>query len=332
MTVYCQIIVTSTLESFNRFLLLGGRMMDRGISFGSELLGTVRVLIGARFHLEGLFSCVGREKTRRCPGVCVLFVLATFASASASSPGEAGSGSIAAWGARVVGPDLSADFVAVAAGGNHTLGVRDAWCGDGVVDEGEECDDGNTNDGDGCSSTCTVEAVCDVMPGSCPNRIGPFFVFGGSIPVSLLGTATFDVSDVDASTVRLALAGHPGRSISPSEAPVVEDTGTPFAGTPCDCHALQADGIDDLSMLFLLADVLVDLGVGRLSDRTEVELVVTGELIDGTPFTSEVDCILVRRPRRLFPMFRDLLWALRDKLPPPGEPGDGGRDRPRPQP
>ena len=30
-------------------------------------------------------------------------------------------------------------------------------CGDGVVDPGEECDDGNTADGDCCSSTCTLE-------------------------------------------------------------------------------------------------------------------------------------------------------------------------------
>ncbi|HEV8322591.1 MAG TPA: DUF4215 domain-containing protein [Myxococcota bacterium] len=35
-------------------------------------------------------------------------------------------------------------------------------CGDGTVDAGEECDDGNTADGDGCSSTCTDETgpVC----------------------------------------------------------------------------------------------------------------------------------------------------------------------------
>ena len=30
-------------------------------------------------------------------------------------------------------------------------------CGDGVVDENEQCDDGNTADGDGCSSTCQIE-------------------------------------------------------------------------------------------------------------------------------------------------------------------------------
>jgi cysteine-rich repeat protein len=30
-------------------------------------------------------------------------------------------------------------------------------CGDGVVDANEECDDGNTSGGDGCSETCTFE-------------------------------------------------------------------------------------------------------------------------------------------------------------------------------
>jgi len=32
-------------------------------------------------------------------------------------------------------------------------------CGDGVVDPGEQCDDGNTVDGDGCSATCQSELI-----------------------------------------------------------------------------------------------------------------------------------------------------------------------------
>ena len=34
-------------------------------------------------------------------------------------------------------------------------------CGDGTLNitAGEECDDGNTVDGDGCSATCTIEAA-----------------------------------------------------------------------------------------------------------------------------------------------------------------------------
>ncbi len=33
-------------------------------------------------------------------------------------------------------------------------------CGNGIVDLGEECDDGNTVSGDGCSATCTIEPIC----------------------------------------------------------------------------------------------------------------------------------------------------------------------------
>lgn len=33
-------------------------------------------------------------------------------------------------------------------------------CGDGALDPGEECDDGNLVDGDGCSSVCTIEPLC----------------------------------------------------------------------------------------------------------------------------------------------------------------------------
>ena len=32
-------------------------------------------------------------------------------------------------------------------------------CGDGLLSSGEACDDGNTANGDGCSSTCTIESV-----------------------------------------------------------------------------------------------------------------------------------------------------------------------------
>jgi cysteine-rich repeat protein len=45
--------------------------------------------------------------------------------------------------------------------GNHN---SDAKCGDGVVSTSEQCDDGNTTSGDGCSSTCIKE--------SSPSRCG----------------------------------------------------------------------------------------------------------------------------------------------------------------
>ena len=36
------------------------------------------------------------------------------------------------------------------------------YCGNGVVETGEECDDGNNVDGDGCSSDCMLEVSCQV--------------------------------------------------------------------------------------------------------------------------------------------------------------------------
>ena len=66
----------------------------------------------------------------------------------------------------------------------HVLGLTPPDCGDGVLDPGEECDDGNTAPGDCCSRTCEFElagtvcrpsaGVCDVaescdgVSGACP--------------------------------------------------------------------------------------------------------------------------------------------------------------------
>jgi cysteine-rich repeat protein len=38
-----------------------------------------------------------------------------------------------------------------------TVELVEGVCGDGTLNAGEECDDGNTDDGDGCSATCTTE-------------------------------------------------------------------------------------------------------------------------------------------------------------------------------
>jgi cysteine-rich repeat protein len=39
------------------------------------------------------------------------------------------------------------------------VGKPECTCGDGVVHAPEQCDDGNTVDGDGCSSLCRVEGL-----------------------------------------------------------------------------------------------------------------------------------------------------------------------------
>lgn len=41
-----------------------------------------------------------------------------------------------------------------------------ATCGNGTIEAGETCDDGNTTDGDGCSATCAKETVVSSCPGT----------------------------------------------------------------------------------------------------------------------------------------------------------------------
>ena len=46
-------------------------------------------------------------------------------------------------------------------GSGSGSGGHECVCGDGVMEDGEECDDGNTAANDGCSPTCTIEVpVC----------------------------------------------------------------------------------------------------------------------------------------------------------------------------
>ncbi|MCS6800118.1 MAG: DUF4215 domain-containing protein [Myxococcota bacterium] len=54
-------------------------------------------------------------------------------------------------------PDATADGTTVPEGGADARVPR---CGDGVLDRGEMCDDGNRTSGDGCSDRCFREAYC----------------------------------------------------------------------------------------------------------------------------------------------------------------------------
>jgi cysteine-rich repeat protein len=52
----------------------------------------------------------------------------------------------------IVVPACAGDITSPGGGG-----PGGAVCGNGIVETGEQCDDGNTTSGDGCSSTCTTE-------------------------------------------------------------------------------------------------------------------------------------------------------------------------------
>ncbi len=143
----------------------------------------------------------------------------------------------------------------------------------------------------GGAAATGVVAQLDIKAGGCPNPLNARS--NGVLPVALLGSADFDVNDVDIDTIRLSRADGVGGSAAPNEGPpgprtVVDDVGTPVNGTTCECHELEGDGINDLSMKFrtqILADAL-ELD----SAEREVELVLTANLRDGTPIEAS-DCV-----------------------------------------
>ncbi len=48
---------------------------------------------------------------------------------------------------------------------------KEARCGDGVVDEGEDCDDGNDSDADGCDTRCKLSGLTPPASNGCPGLL-----------------------------------------------------------------------------------------------------------------------------------------------------------------
>jgi hypothetical protein len=147
--------------------------------------------------------------------------------------------------------------------------------------------------------TCTpLDVHLDIKPGSCPNSFNRNS--NGVLPVALVGTDDIQAMEVDISTLRLEREDGIGGSVAPHEGPPgpyteIEDVATPFPGEPCDCHELDGDGIMDVSMKFKTQDVVDILELDDLAPGDLVELVLSGQLLDGTLFAAS-DCIRLVPP------------------------------------
>ena len=138
----------------------------------------------------------------------------------------------------------------------------------------------------------------DIKPGSCPNPFNRHS--NGVLPVALVGTDEFDPTEVDLSTLQLSRTDGVGGSVGPNEGPpgphsVFEDLASPFGGEVCECHDLGGDGIDDLSMKFRTDEMVEASELDALPGGAVVELVLSGSLLDGTPFAAS-DCIVILPP------------------------------------
>lgn len=150
--------------------------------------------------------------------------------------------------------------------------------------------------GEGGGSAVCQFVNLDIKPRSCPNpfnrRLWDFVgqgkpQKGGVLPVAVLGSATFDVNDIDLSTLRLEGV----EPLSQGGGPTIKDVATPIGEVEdCECATYGPDGVDDVSMKFNAQDIAAVVPPGNHKD-TRV-LTLTGQLTDGTPFEAS-DCITI---------------------------------------
>ena len=82
---------------------------------------------------------------------------------------------------------------------DYTLSITQTFvvCGDGTQEEGEQCDDGNTVNGDGCSSNCRLEFTEETEPNdTCAAPNGPYLIPPGPDGIVVAGTVS-PTSDQD---------------------------------------------------------------------------------------------------------------------------------------
>ncbi|MFC2069344.1 LamG-like jellyroll fold domain-containing protein [Chloroflexota bacterium] len=122
----------------------------------------------------------------------------------------------------------------------------------------------------------------DIKPTSCPNPIN--FKSKDVLPVAILGTEDFNVTEIDPETVRLM-------GVSPLRW-AIEDVATPFDGEITDvcseCTTDGPDGYDDLTLKFGTQEVVTALGSVEIADC--VFLLLTGNIkpeFGGTAFAGQ---------------------------------------------
>ena len=123
-------------------------------------------------------------------------------------------------------------------------------------------------------------ATIDVDPSSCKNALG-------SVPhprVVVLGSPELDVLDIDPSTVRLERQDGLGSVVLPVGVRVRMGDFLGQPALPGACVTPGADGFADLAFRFQSAGLLELLRLLDTPKGADVPLILSGELIDGTPF------------------------------------------------
>ncbi len=137
-------------------------------------------------------------------------------------------------------------------------------------------------------SQVELEVPVDAKPQSCPN---PMNVRGrGVLPAAILGTPTFDVTQVDPTSVRL-------EGVEPIRW-ALEDVATPFEPftgrtEATDCTEEGPDGFLDLTLKFDVTEVVAALN--EAEDGNVLVLTLTGALQGSTPIVGEDVVVILNK-------------------------------------
>jgi len=115
-----------------------------------------------------------------------------------------------------------------------------------------------------------IDVSVDIKPSSCPNPLN--VKSKGVIPVAILGTEDFDVTQIDPESIELAFFGPGSDPFNPPIPPdekktAFEDVATPYNGELVDCLSCWEqgpDGLLDLTLKFprqAITSVLMELGL-----------------------------------------------------------------------
>ena len=128
----------------------------------------------------------------------------------------------------------------------------------------------------------------DIKPASCPNPLN--VKSKGVLPVAILGSESFDVTTIDATSIRLKGVGPVRHSFEDVAAPALDIA-------DCNCVEDGPDGFIDLTLKFKTQEIVETLGEVEKDDVVTLEL--TGVLFDETPIEG-ADCILIRGRHKPF--------------------------------
>ena len=131
-----------------------------------------------------------------------------------------------------------------------------------------------------------LQVAVDIKPTGCPNVLN--VKSSGVLPVAILGSADYDITTIDPTSVRLV-------GVEPLRSGYEDVAGPVSDSNDCNCIEAEPDGLPDLTLKFVTQDIVK--AIGDVNDGDVLELELTGVLYDPIPYETPIegaDCILIK--------------------------------------